>query len=386
MPDGSRDAPAGLIARATRPALLVGLILVGFVCVAWVTGDALGFEPRKDEQHYWRTTDLFAHGLAASLENLDRYGELTTPLCFLVWGAIEQATGAGIFAGRLSVLLAGLGLALAVAFAPGRRATPESAWALAGLVSFPYFVPLSVHLYTDVPAALFGVLGVALHLRGRRFWGAAACVAAIATRQYMLVVPAALAAAELFRGWREGRLVPRAAIAPALACTSLLGWIALFGGLVPEASIERWPTPQTDSSYLRPRFALYALATVGAYFVAVELVLFQRLDVLRRAFTPAGGLVFVALATLYALFPPMMTDHAGGPVGRVLRLALAPELRPVVLLGLGWLVVVRFRGTGLAAWVVGLHVAMMAKAWAPWDKYALPVVGILWLLKARRML
>ena len=58
-----------------------------------------------------------------------------------------------------------------------------------------------------------------------------AFVCAIATRQYLVQIPAALAAAEAL-GWLRGERERWKAVAVCgAACATLLGWVAFFGGL-----------------------------------------------------------------------------------------------------------------------------------------------------------
>lgn len=68
-----------------------------------------------DEIHYWQTTLLFSDDLIPTLDNWEQYRELSTPLPFVIFGALEYLFHQGIFAGRLLSLT----LFMVIAFAIG---------------------------------------------------------------------------------------------------------------------------------------------------------------------------------------------------------------------------------------------------------------------------
>ena len=126
--------------------------------------------------------------------------------------------------------------------APARPGTGQrGALAAVGLLLFPYTLPLGAHLYTDAIGA-FLVVGGALALSrgrlGRSAWFAFVC--AIATRQYLVQIPAALAAAEGLHWLRGERVRWKAVVACAASGLTLLAWVAFFGGLATKPGIEDW--------------------------------------------------------------------------------------------------------------------------------------------------
>jgi len=125
-----------------------------------------------------------------SVERLRSYSELSTPLPFLVFGGLEKVFHGGIVAGRALNLAASLAIVTLIG-AAGKFST-RSTLSVAGLLAFPYFILVAVHLYTDALAALSTVAGVALYMR-RRHWLAAVCfIMGIACRQYNRGVSARL--------------------------------------------------------------------------------------------------------------------------------------------------------------------------------------------------
>ena len=233
QPLTQRDAPLP-VPHALSLGFALGLAAV--LLTAFLVADGLRFEPVKDEVHFLDTSRALTESFPPSLEALRTYEEVITPLAFLWWGLLDRLTGDAAFAGRLANLLLLGAIVCGVALRRGRP-TPPRVLAAVGVLLFPYFLPLGVHLYTDIPAFFLAFLGVRAHLRGHPLLAAALCVLAIATRQYMVAVPVALAAWEWSRGLRgeSGSWLPGAAAA--LAAASLLGWFAFFGGLAPPAGI-----------------------------------------------------------------------------------------------------------------------------------------------------
>jgi hypothetical protein len=137
-----------------------------------------------------------------------------------------------------------------------------------------------------------------------------------------------------------------------------------------------------------PHYGLYALVGIGAYFVVLEMALFRRLPE-RGAVLCRRNLVAAAvLAGFFLVDPPVLTAaHPGGPLGRISRLLLpSPDLdllRVALYYVLALAAVVRFSGRLDAAfWIVAAGVVIAMKQQIPWEKYLLPTLGALWLLRA----
>jgi hypothetical protein len=272
--------------------------------------------------------------------------------------------------------------------APGEW--PRGALAGFGLLVFPYTLPLGVHLYTDT-LAVSGCVAGTVALTKRR-WGLAwlALALAIATRQYAVQVPAALAAAEAI-GWLRGERGRWKAIATcAAAGATLLGWIAFFGGLANEVGMEEWigyyPAPMLRATDFLLHHGLYALAGIGLFYVVVEAVLFRRNEVLYDLWSARGALLAFALAALFWIDPPVLgVNHPGGPIGRTaIRFLPAPDfdlVRVAIYYGLALLAVVRFSGRLDAQfWLVAAAFVLSMKQQIPWEKYLFPTVAVLWTL------
>jgi hypothetical protein len=339
--------------------------------------------------HFWPTTQRFAEEFPPSVALLRSYDELNTPLPFVVFGAAERALGGGIAVGRWINLSLSLGMMLAIV-AAARGPPSRAGIACAGLLVFPYFLGASVLLYTDVMAAALVLLGMALHVRGRPWPGALAFALAIASRQYAVAFPLALVAHELSRRRPEaaGSRLRSDWVAPLLAAATLAGWFLFFGGPAPPVALEAQRLSTAPVLGLHPAHVLYFLATVGAYFVVVEALL--RRDVrplLENARRRLPQALAVAVLAGFVLAPPLRNVEYSietmGYLDRAARLVLNDPLRMAAFAVLALSCVLRFGRIDLAFWLVWANALMMAKAHIGWDKYALPLIAVLWWLSAR---
>ena len=371
--------------RAPTFLLAVGLVYLATFAVA----DGLRFTPVKDEIHFLESARIFAGTFG--VEELRGYPEVVTPLALVVWGRLEQLTGAGLWAGRFLNLLLSLALVCLVAYVP-RQLSSRSALAAVGLLAFPYTLPLSVHLYTDMMAAAFAGIGTVAVLWRRPALAFVALSAAIATRQYLVQIAAALAAAEALAWVRGDRARWRTALAAGAATATLGGWIVFFGGLAPQVGLDAWipryPAPMLDPSSFILHYGLYALTGVGAYFVVVEAMLYRELPTRPTLFRLRNLGAALVLAALFLVDPPILgSSHPGGPIGRVSRMLFpSPQLdlvRVGIYYALALLAVLRFSTRLDAAfWVVAAGVVLSMKQQIPWEKYLLPTLSALWILRA----
>lgn len=109
------------------------------------------------------------------------------------YGSSGRAFGGGIFVGRLVNFVVSFGVVSLMLF-EGRQRPRQADLALVGLVLFPYFLGLSVQLYTDIIATFAELCGVLLSVRGKHAGAALAFVTAIASRQYTVAFPIAIVA------------------------------------------------------------------------------------------------------------------------------------------------------------------------------------------------
>jgi hypothetical protein len=347
---------------------------------------------RKDENFFWPAVEFFSRHWVPSIDELQSYPAPPTPLTFLVWGAIEHLTGNALVIGRIINVVLSLGLvALVLA---GRSGTARARVLNAcGLLACPYFAGVSLYLYTDIPASAFAAIGTLAYLRGRHTASMICMTLAIACRQYMVAFPLALAAWEFWRsldgapGWRLWLSRAGPCVKQACAALTLLGWIVLFGGLSPRGAVEQFQVLTANPTQVFPQHALYFITCVGAYFVIVEAVLFRDLGAFRALLTARGIAMATLLAALFLAFPPVANDVYGIPwmgyLDRGARLLLQEPERIVVYWFLAALVAARFGRVGPGALMVLFNALLLIKAHQAWDKYTVPLLIVLWVLRAQ---
>lgn len=336
-----------------------------------------------DERTFWNTTiEDFSDGLFPSFETLKNYRELNTPLPFVIWGALEYLFEGGIFAGR--ALNFGLSIVITVIVGyPRRNRETISMISAIGLLICPYYLWMSGHLYTDIIAAFFVLLGFFLYFRNLHSLSGFSLILGIASRQYMLAFPLGIAAHEFFSAWRAKRPFPIRSLMPLMAAASIVGWVMLFGGLAPSEALTYRSAPPVQQVFwaLEPAGSLYFLAIVGVYFVIPEYLLFNRRNPLpalrknRRLYSTIAG----SLLVLFIIFPPTLV--AGGSLIKVIELLPFYWLKFIFIYGLALITSWRFSTVNLSFWIVLFNALIMLKAFQ-WDRYVLPLLIVLWYLKA----
>jgi hypothetical protein len=255
------------------------------------------------------------------------------------------------------------------------------------LLLCPYYIGVSFHLYTDILAVFFALLGVMAFTSRRHTLAGLAFVLGISTRQYIVAFPVACF---IYAALDERDHRPRALAAYGLAIGSLLGWVALFGGLAPRSAMLRHDSGAMSVLHLRPQHALYFLTCIGLYFVVIELVLLRRLRsewaALRTRTLSFFGMA-AAVGVLFAVFPPLgninNSTASMGYLDVAARTFLTDVWRMIVFGVLAVLACWRFRRWDLATVLVYANAAILAKAHIAWDKYALPMIVVLWYMQAR---
>ena len=379
--------------RTSTTLIFIAMIAAIYAIVLWRM-HWLQFPLDRDEEHLWPTSLLFSHSLIPPLHTLRDYAELNTPLPFLIFGQIQRLFGHGLVLSRYLNLTLSAALVVLIGFVHGRP-TRTSALSVLGLILFPYYLGVATHAYTDILAAFLSTLGIWMHLR-RRYAAAALCwMLAIASRQYMVAFPLGVAAYELIASASESgrlRFTWRASwMCPLAAALSLLAWICFFGGLAPGTAIAH----QRPSSVVANRFfvdhALYFLACIGAYYCLPEAILFGVTSP-RSPESPAGwrlcAMLAILLAAAFVAFPPIRNVgfaiewHTMGYLDIAARWMLNDLWRVVLLYAFALWAVVRFSTTRntLPIWLLAANALVMTKAHIAWDKYALPMLCVLWLL------
>ncbi len=359
-------------------------VFFGFVAVVFI-GVLIGFNflrfpIRADELHFWPTSLWLFHDGIPSVERLRSYNELSTPLPFLIFGGLEQVFHGGIAGGRAINLAASLAIVMLIG-AAGKFST-RSILSVAGLLAFPYFLLVAVHLYTDALAALFTVAGAALHLR-RRHWPAAVCfIMGIACRQYIVAFPLAFAIHGVLQRIHAKRIVIDGELAaPTIATASLAGWYLFFGAAGPQPALA---AQHIAVGHLYPEHGLYFLTCIGVYFVVAECILFRSVEPLLQP-APSSIAIALLMSILFWFSPPIENLTIVPTMGYfdiAMRAVLSTPARMILYWALVVVACLRFRPGSLGGLMLYANAIIMTGAHLAWDKYALPLLTVLWLLKS----
>ncbi len=344
----------------------------------------LQFPPIWDEKSFWRTSLLFSKSLIPDISQLKNYAELSTPLPFIIFGILEYLFHGGLFAGRLLNLLLSFTIICIIGFS-NRKYIRYRLLAAFGLLLCPYYLMYSGLLYTDIIAIFFVVLGFWFYTSSHHILSSLAFILAIASRQYMLAFPVAIAVHELLTSRKNGVKLRIQLLAPVIALSSIFVWIWLFGGLAPQAGLEKNVTPviQQIAWSFSINGSLYFLSWLGLHFVIVEWLLFSRKLQKQNIFNRKNFIIAVSLVPLFIIFSSSLQSH--GLMNKLTNFLPGDLLKVAVFYGLALLSCVRFSRINLAFWLVVMNCGIMLKAY-PWEKYVLPLVVVLWYLKSLNLL
>ena len=365
------------------------LLLIAAIYTALVIRfDFLQGAKVNDEGHFWQTSLTFSDSLIPSINDLKDYRDLSTPLPFMMFGALEYLFHQGVFAGRLLDLILSLIIVFIIGW-PSREKGGKAILCLIGLFACPYFLLCSPALVTDMIACFWVLLGFVCYVHNRHLLSCIAFILAIASRQYMLAFPLAIALYELIiasakiKSSRKFKLSEQWRwIAPSIAAMSILGWIYLFQGLAPSSGIEELaPTIQKTTWFFKPNRAIYFLAFVSVFIVIPEFILFQSLAKIKTLKQQWRKIIFIAVGwLLYCIaFPPPTTSD--GMFSVVLNLLHYEILKTALFYVLSLLACVRFSQPNLMFLCVLFNCLIMMKAHY-WSKYVLPLAVVFWYLKS----
>ena len=344
----------------------------------------------KDEFHFWETSLSFSQNLIPSIEDLRDYRELNTPLPFIMFGAVEHFFHLDVFGGRLLNLILSIVMVFIIGW-PSRNKGGTAILCIIGLFVCPYYLLSSGTLVTDIIACFWVLLGFVAYVHNRHFLSCIAFILAIASRQYMLAFPVAIASYEfintllitkhnnkfsLSEQWRW--------IAPFIAASSILVWFYLFQGLAPSSGIEELaPTVQKTTWFLKPNRAIYFLAFTSIFVVIPEFILFQHQKIQvskeqwRKVLLIAVGWLLYCIA-----FPP--PTSSAGMFSVVLNLLHYEVVKVALFYVLSLLALIRFSQPNLIFLCLLFNCLIMMKAHY-WSKYVLPFAIVFWYLKSLKL-
>jgi hypothetical protein len=367
---------------ASRFAGLIALAVVYALSIVAFGG--LHFPLTGDEIHFWNTTLEFFTAPLPSMAALHSYNELNTPLPFVLWGTLHYWLHHGVWLARALNMAASFAVVVLIAWPSTPDVAVHRALAAAGLLMCPYYLFVSAHVYTDMPAIFFATFGLWAYLRGRHAFAAVLFALAIACRQYTVAFPLAIVAHEIVTG--RVRRSCRGIVDAGAAAATLAGWVLFFGGIAPPVAIATQGIATAPFATVVPRNALYLIACAGLYFAVPAALLYRRAPrfaELRRFAILIAGIV---LLVLFVVFPPLRNEGVPtvqmGLFDRVLHAAGLPDAPRVGVFYLFALAaVISVRRYALALIVFSALVTL--KGHLAWDKHALPLVAALWFLASR---
>ena len=367
------------------------LLLITAIYTALVVKfDFLQAIPVKDEPHFWETSVTLSDRLIPSLNDLQDYKELNTPLPFIIFGALEHLTERGLFAGRLLNLILSVIMVFIIGY-PHKDKGIRGILCVVGLFASPYYLLSSASLVTDIIACFWLLLGFMAYVRNRHILSGIAFILAIASRQYLLAFPMAIAVYEFMIAISKIKRTKKYELSaqwrwlvPTIAALSIVAWFYLFQGLAPAAGLaERAPTIQQESTwFLKPNRAVYFLAFTSVFIVIPEFIIFHPLTIIKnfnqQPWRKIRIIAVVWLVYCLVFIPPTSSE---GMFSMVLNFIHYEVLKIALFYLLSLIACVRFARPNLMLLCVLFNCLIMMKAHY-WSKYVLPLAIVFWYLKS----
>lgn len=346
--------------------------------------------PWGDEAHFLQTVRLFGDGV--SLDLLRSYPEMSAPLTYVVYAAWGAIVGFETSALRLlSPAVAGATILTWHTFLKDVvRSELLVLVALATVVLNPYFLGLSVFVFTDM-LALFGLALTAIGVSRRNAWLAGVGLAvATCARQYLAFLAIPLVSLVLLRPRaRESWRWPAAGVAGMLPL-GLLVW--LWGGhLAPDNALRAIYT--SEGLRFDPHALSLYLSTPAVYLFPLVGLMIPRLR--WRPAPLAAAAVAAAIVVVFPVEPSIAQTREGsfavGFLHRVVEMGFDPTLARVVFACLAFVNVwtlssafsplflhdtdERLLRSALFVWLgIAAFLLIMPLSYMPWEKYALPLL------------
>lgn len=369
--------------------ITISAILILYFIIFNLFGQ-LGFPIRKDETHFWPTSLKFSKDWVPSIDLLKNYDELSTPLSFIIFGTVEHIFHGGIFAGRLINLILSLGiLSIFVFISEGKNR--KYLFSVIGVLIYPYSIACSTHLYTDMIATFFVLIGFISYLNHLNLMSCLFFVLAISSRQYMLAFPLGILifeALNLVKAQNANLMKPIAmrSLYQFIACLSIIGWVLFWRNYGPGLEVAKQNISTVSFLKLFPDHSLYFLSCLGFYFVIPELILVKRNTFIMNLFNKKVIIVSISVFVLFLFFPPYQNVDYNIPtmgyMDKLFRLFGGDFIRMTLFYILALMACLRFLAINLESLFVLSNVLVMIKSHIAWDKYLLPLIVILWFLNA----
>jgi hypothetical protein len=340
--------------------------------------DNLNFEIRKDEEHFWPTSLLFSKSFLPSISLLQSYNELNTPLPFYVFGLFEKLFSLGIWGGRM--LNFSLSYLIVSFILSGKKEPYINAICL---LIFPYYIATSTHLYTDIIASFFTLIGIICYLKYKYKIASLCFILSIASRQYML---AFVVGSLIFSLLKKEHRKWKSFIPLLVSFLSIFIWYILFGGFAPPTAIDVQSLTTSNIFKIFPDHALYYSSCVGFYYVLPELIIERKANIIFHRNKFEYFYLFAIVCIAFILFPPIKNLNYGietmGYFDKGCRVFDSDLIRIIIFTIFSYLALLRFFSLSLPSLLFFSNFILMFKSHIGWDKYVLALIIILWYFRS----
>lgn len=340
-----------------------------------------------DEIHYYATAQKFFAPDRTFLSLLKSYPEPISPLLFIIGGLLINFFGNSLYLLRTTSLISGIVIIIIFYYllrANGITKVFTFHICMGSLILNPYFAGSSVLFYTDALAIAFGLLGLFFEHREKPILAALFFSLAIWTRQYFIFIPVGFILYELCRFWFFNRkFYFRRFIAYLLPLFSFCVLIIIWGGLSP---INFYSISIEQRGIFNPQYVVYLVSITIVYTFPVLFFFYKRLFQNWKNFLMVGFGAFVFWFYIPGPNLPMFAGKTTLGFFDILITALPMPrnytLFVFFLFGiLVWSEILQ-HGEKRIRTILFAFLLINFFAHGTWDKYLLPVLPLIFLLKA----
>lgn len=352
-------------------ALIVILIFLEIVLCFFRFSDKLV----GDEEYLWNTVKSFSkQNFILPWAFLEKFPGPMTPLYFIIFGWIEKLFNLGVVGIR--AINSVLAIIILLLIWKDSKSPKNFIFVSLILIIAPYFISLSISAYTDILFFILTLCGFILYKKEKYWWSAIFFTLSIATRQFGVIIPLALAVDSFFS--KNSKKIKW--ISPAIAASSLILWFILFGfSFTP-------PALKISGLYFNPYSGIYFLTTIFAQFIILEIVLFGNYKDL-KIYNYQSLIIFILSLALFLIFPvPDLYWVDKFSILFFISINLPPLLSAILYSIFASLAVIRFKENRFIILLFILNMIILTTLRVGWDKYTLIVTLLLCYMKSSGLL
>jgi len=200
---------------------------------------------RADENHNIATIKLFHDNF--TLNQIKDYPEVTPPLFYFAYALWAKIFGFAIINLRLlSIVIAFMTFqalySLSSIFIKNQL---HNILILLMIILNPYFIGISIFIYTDMITIFFLTLGVISFIKGKYILFFIGSSMALLTRQYAIILPLAIFSYLILEFLIQKKLNLKKFISASLSLLPILILFFVWNGITPPSGKERWIVEET---------------------------------------------------------------------------------------------------------------------------------------------